>query len=403
MTKTKTGYSQSLKITTKKITPLATESILLTDCVGRVAAKNISAIVNSPSADTSLKDGYALNALSISKAHTNNPIRLKLIGSIAAGQQIAKPVLPGTASRILTGAKIPEGADAVVAEEFVTASKNHITITTLTEKKKNILPEGSDTKIGETLAKKGRFLTPGIIGRLTSGGCRKVSVYKKPKIAILATGDEILLPGQPLTRGKLYASNMLTLNSWCNHFGMPTTLDVSKDNQADLETCLQRAVKKHDVIITSGGAWTGDKDLMAKSLSSLGWEKCYHRVRLGPGKAVGFGLLNEKPVFILPGGPPSNLVAFLMLALPGLLTLCGLNHPELPRITVRLSKSVKGQKDWANAEFGRLENDDTGMWFHPIGKSGSRLKNIADANALMLIPEGISEIPEGQMVTVYNL
>ena len=164
MTKTKTGYSESLKITTKKITPLATESILLTDCVGRVAAKNISAIVNSPSADTSLKDGYALNALSISKAHTNNPIRLKLIGSIAAGQQIAKPVLPGTASRILTGAKIPEGADAVVAEEFVTASKNHITITTLTEKKKNILPEGSDTKIGETLAKKGRFLTPGIIG-----------------------------------------------------------------------------------------------------------------------------------------------------------------------------------------------------------------------------------------------
>ncbi len=403
MTKTKIGYSDAYKTTIETIEAMGTESLLLSECVGHIAAENVTAKVNSPSADTSLKDGYALQAVSILKASAENPIVLNLFGNAAAGQDVVQPIKPGNTTRILTGAKIPEGSDTVVAEEFVSALGNKIRIAVPTIQGKNILPEGTDTRIGEELLKKGEILTPGIIGRLASGGCSKVSVFKKPKVAIIATGDEVLLPGQPLSRGKLYASNMLTLNSWCHHFGMTTTLDIVKDNQVDLEHCLQNAVETHDAIITSGGAWTGDKDLVARSFESLGWEKHYHRVRLGPGKAAGFGLLTQKPVFILPGGPPSNLVAFLMLALPGLLKLSGYQLPELPKIKVRLKQPIRSQNGWAHAEFGRLENSDSGMIFDPIGKSGSRLKSMADADALLLIPEGKSQLNKDESVFVYDL
>ncbi len=403
MTKTKIGYLGAFKLTTETIKPLETKALLLSECVGYIAAENIAAKVNAPSANSSMKDGYALKASSIAKASVDNPIELNLSGSATAGQDIVTPILPGNTARILTGAKIPEGSDTVVAEEFASASENHIKITLPTELGKNILPEGSDTHIGENLLKKGEILTPGIIGRLASGGCSKICVYRKPKIAIIATGDEILLPGQPLSPGKLYASNMLTLNSWCNNFGMVTTLNISKDNKADLESCLKNAVETHDAVITSGGAWTGDKDLVEQTLSSLGWKKFYHRVRLGPGKAAGFGLLNQKPVFILPGGPPSNLIAFLTLALPGLFKLAGNTVLELPKIQVRLKQSIRSQKDWTHAEFGRLENSDSGILFNPIGKSISRLKSMADADALLLIPEGVSKINKGEPAFVYDL
>jgi len=403
MTKTKIGYSDAYKTTIETIKPLGTESLLLSECVGHIAAENVMAEANSPSANTSLKDGYALQALSILKASVENPIVLNLSGNAAAGQDIVQPIRPGNTVRILTGAKIPEGSDTVVAEEFVSVIDNKIEITVPTEQGKNILTEGSDTSIGENLIKKGEILTPGIIGRLASGGCSKISVFRKPKVAIIATGDEVLLPGQPLSRGKLYASNMLTLNSWCHHFGMTTTLDIVKDNQVDLEHCLQKAVETHDAIITSGGAWTGDKDLVARSLESLGWKKFYHRVRLGPGKAAGFGLLAQKPVFILPGGPPSNLVAFLMLALPGILKLSGHHLPELSKIHVHLKQSIRSQNNWAHAEFGRLEHSDSGFVFDPISKSVSRLKSMADADVLLLIPEGKSKIDKDESAFVYDL
>ena len=175
------------------------------------------------------------------------------------------------------------------------------------------------------------------------------------------------------------------------------------DDAPALRKRLTRAAAEQDVIVTSGGAWSGDKDMMARVLEELGWEKIYHRVRLGPGKAAGFGRLAGKPVFILPGGPPSNLVAFLELALPALLRLCGHEDAGLRQVTACLAEPVSGQIEWTQAIFGRLENGEDGFRFQPHGRPGSRLQSMAEAQGLLLIPEGVAGFEAQANVSVQLL
>jgi molybdopterin molybdotransferase len=304
---------------------------------------------------------------------------------------------------VLTGAPIPVDADTVVAEEFVHVAEGQLTITQPAIPGRNILSRGSDMKVGDALIGVGDQLTPGCIGLLAAGGHASVPVVSKPHVALIATGDEVLLPGEDLSAGKLYASNLLTLNAWCRRFGFKTAMDVVKDEPDELRAKISRAARAHDAIITSGGAWTGDKDLVERVLDDLGWEKAFHRVRLGPGKAAGFGLLNETPVFLLPGGPPSNLVAFLVLTLPGLMKLTGFPDLGLPRISAALDTPVTGQVDWTQAIFGKFRPDSNGLVFVPDSRRGSRLKSMAWAQGLLLIPEGTTRFDEGEVVEVLLL
>jgi molybdopterin molybdotransferase len=362
----------------------------------------VTALVDSPSTDVSMKDGYAVRSIEIADASPRSPARLALSGTTAAGQISSYAVGTGTAVRVLTGAKIPTGADTVVAEEYTSLTDNALSVRRHADPGQNILPRGSDVARDEILVRTGDRLNPGKIGLLAAGGHNHIRVFNKPRVVLIATGDEILLPGQPPVEGKLYASNLFTLNAWCRKYGMMAKLEFIGDDEDLLRKTLEQAVHSHDAVITSGGAWTGDRDLIARVLDDLGWEKVYHRVRIGPGKAVGFGLFGNIPIFILPGGPPSNLVAFLQLALPGLLRLAGYNSPELPEVQAVLKETVKGQLDWTDAVFGSLENDNGRTCFRPItGKS--RLSNMARAEALLLVPEGIDQIPNGQTVTVHLL
>lgn len=403
MTIEETGYAEALELILEKTVASGVRSLPLEECLDCVAAKDVFARVNAPSADTSLKDGYAVNAAHLCDAGPDSPVRLTITGGSAAGQKDISPVAPGCAVRILTGGRIPPGADAVVAQERVKVVENQIELVSSVETGRNILFEGKDIKTGEPVVRKGDVLTPGNIGYLATGGLSEVGVYPRPSVAVIATGDEVLMPGQALLPGKLYASNLLTVDSWCRRFGMTTRLDVSGDDPSELEKRLRRAVESCDAVITSGGAWTGDKDLMATVLNRMGWKKCFHRLRLGPGKAAGFGLLDKKPFFILPGGPPSSIVAFLTLALPGLLNMSGFEDPVLPQIPVRLTQDIKSHMDWTHAEFGRLEITKAGFEFYPIGKKESRLRSIAAAQALMLMPQGVSMFNRDDVVWAYDL
>ena len=397
------GYREAYRLTQAQIQPLPSVERLIMDCQGFIAAEDLTARVDSPSVSTSLKDGYALRAADIVASDDGRAIYLRVIGSVAAGQDVDDTVRPGTAIRVLTGAPVPDGADTIVADEFACMDHNQITVTAPTSRGRNILPKGSDATAGRVLLRAGQMMTPGRIGFLAAGGHQSLRVIRKPRVAIIATGDEILLPGQPLEEGKLYASNMLTLNGWCRHFGFTTVMDVVGDNAPALSKRIARAAVEQDAVVTSGGAWSGDKDLMADVLKDLGWQKIYHRVRLGPGKAVGFGLLNNKPVFILPGGPPSNLVAFLELALPGLLTLCGHRDGGLPRVRARLAEPVTGQSDWTQALFGNLQEQSDGFVFQPHERPGSRLQSMAEAQGLLLIPEGVADFQAHASVCVQQL
>ena len=397
------GYTEALKLTLDNICPLQQETIPLMEATDRVVAMDLPSLVDSPSVDASLKDGYAIHAEEITDASPENPVYLKIIGLASPGHPFNGVLLSGTAVRILTGAKIPDGANAVVSEEFTSVKGDVVVVLNNADRGRNVLTRGSDVTKGELLTVKGTRLSPGFYGILVASGYSDIPVYKRPEVAIIATGDEVIMPGKPLPEGKLYASNLATLNSWCNRYGIRTVMDIAKDNPGDILNRLSQAVKEQDVILTSGGAWTGDRDFVVQMLEELGWRQFFHRIRIGPGKGVGFGILENKPVFILPGGPPSNLLAFLEIALPALHKLSGLSCYGLSQCRVRLEKSLTVRdKGWTQFIFGKLIDGNDFPIFRPI-ELKSRLQSMALAEAVITVPEGIEKIERQSILTAQSL
>ena len=223
-------------------------------------------------------------------------------------------------------------------------------------------------------------------------------VFVCPRVAIIATGDEVVAPGRPLPEGKLYASNLVTLSTWCLRYGIQTDLGMVGDKPEGILNRLKDAIENHDAVLTSGGAWTGDRDFVVQMLEALGWKQFFHRIRIGPGKAVGFGLLHGKPVFVLPGGPPSNLLAFLQIALPGLLKLGGFKTLRLPAMKVKLTETVVVRDvDWTQFIFGCFEDGGHHTHFRPM-KLKSRLQSMARAEGVISVPEGVGEINAGAII-----
>jgi molybdopterin molybdotransferase len=399
MKETLTSYAHALQVTLDSISPLGSEVVSLSESPGRVLAEDVYARVDSPSVDASLKDGYAICSADISHATPETPIRLRLIGSVSAGGEFEGEVIRGTAIRILSGARIPRGAEAVVSEEFTQDDGDWVTVTNHAQPGRNILPKGSDVCAGQLLVSAGTILQPAQVGLLAAAGHSQVPVIRRPKVAIVATGDEVIAPGGELPEGNLYASNLVTLDAWCSLYGMETTPSVVKDDADSIKSRLLDALAASDAILTSGGAWKGERDLVVRLLDELGWRKIYHRVKLGPGKAVGFGLWQGKPVFCLPGGPPSNQMAFLQLALPGLMKLEGYSRPGLPKTVARLGRRVEGQRDWTQFIHGRFQARDNEVLFQPL-KMTSRLGSMAGTEGFLAIPEGTEFIAKGAIVQV---
>lgn len=396
------SFNQALQLTLGAITPLDSERVPLSRLTGRVVASDLYALVDSPSADVSLKDGYAVQSADIAAATPENPVRLRLIGAASAGGDFAGEVARETAVRILSGARIPSGAEAVLSEEFADDDGHWVTATNHSEPGRNILPRGTDVHSGQFLVSAGTVLRPAQVGLLAAAGHDEVPVIRQPSVAIIATGDEVVAPGERLREGELYASNLVTLSAWCTHYGLATTVNVVQDDAQAIENHLLEAISASDAIVTSGGAWKGERDLVVGLLDRLGWEKVYHRARMGPGKAAGFGLWQGKPVFCLPGGPPSNQMAFLQLALPGLLKLAGHRQPGLPEVIVKLAESVEGQQDWTQFVEGRFQREGNETVFHPF-KMASRLESMATAEGFLAIPEGTARICKGTVVRVQLL
>jgi molybdopterin molybdotransferase len=397
------GLEEALSLTLQHIKPLGMEHVELGKSSDRLAAADLFARVDAPSIDSSLKDGYAVVSREVADATPEKPVRLELAGLMEAGGTRDIEVKPGTTVRVLTGAKIPAGADAVVSEEFTKPEGDEIVVMTFSEPGRNILRRGSDVDSGSCILKKGNRISPGIVGLIAAAGHSTVPVFRNPTVAIIGTGDEIVLPGEPLSEGGLYASNIITINAWCKRYGMKTVMTVVHDDFDTLTNTLRTQAANADAVITSGGAWTGDRDLVAKVLEGLGWQQYFHRIRIGPGKAVGFGTLEGKPVFILPGGPSSNLMGFLQVALPGLLALAGHPDPKLPTVNARLATDLEGrERDWTHFFFGTLREEEGFPVFHRL-KSSSRLRDIAEAEAIACIPEGKGRLINGMVVPVQIL
>ena len=392
------GLQEALKTTLVNTHPLSAVQVPLWEGLERAMASNVQARVDSPSVDASLMDGFAVKSSDLSGATKEKPIALSLSGSAAAGSRPGRFLERGQTLRVMTGAPIPSGADAVVAQEFTTPEAGLILFFCAEKSGANILPRGSDVVLGQVVARSGQRVTPGMAGLLAAAGHRQIQVIRPPRVALLATGDEVVAPGNPLEAGKLYASNITTLDAWCRRHAFGTQAFVVGDALDEISRALEQTIAQVDAVVTSGGAWTGDRDLVVQALEDLGWQAIYHGVRMVPGKGSGFGLLNEKPVFLLPGGPSANLMGFLQLALPGLSAMAGLGHRGLSEINVQLGSELHGRHvEWTQFIFGTLERRSGRQFFQPL-RTRSRLQSMAQAEAVVAISEGETHLAAGAIV-----
>jgi molybdopterin molybdotransferase len=396
------GFEESLSRTLGRLTPLPPIDIEIDKAAGLAVAENCIATVDCPSASASMKDGYAVVSADLESASRDHPVRLKVTGCVFAGSQTARTVDPGTAAKIMTGAQIPQGADAVISNEFTGEEDDGILCYRDAGCGRNILKKGRDVKKGDLIACPGEIMMPAKTGLMAAGGFSSVRVRPLPRVGIIAIGDEIVKPSEPLKKGQLYASNTVTLTSWLRLFHIESQVSTIPDHTEKIRSTIESMQESVDVFLTSGGAWKSERDLTVKTLQDMGGEVIFHRVRMGPGKATAAILLNGKIVFCLPGGPPSNEIGFLQIALPALLHLAG--KPPIPfeSKTATLATTVEGDKDWTQLFYARLVRKSGQLFVEPL-KTESRLRSQADANALIKIPEGVGRLEKGEQIRIQIL
>ena len=381
--------------------PLQPRAVPLDQALGLVCAEDMYAIHDCPSVDSSLKDGFAVFSADIADASPGNPVTLAVTGSLTAGDDIMKvQVTTGTAVRIMTGAAIPGGATSVLASEFAQTYGESVTIKADARTGLNILRKGSDIAQDQLVLRKGDVLGPAHLGLLAAAGLNAVTCHPLPRIAIAATGSELVWPGEVITAGKVAASNMVTAAAEMQALGVTASTVILRDNLEHLQEHFSRILSQVDVLITCGGVLDGDKDLTMRAMEQLGMEKIFHRVRIGPGKGACMGRIGETIVFNLPGGPPSNHVALLLLALPGVRRLMGFMQCLPPKRQVFVTEELTGQKNWTQLIYARVKYANGSLYAFPLRNIG-RFAAMAAANALIEIPEGCAAISKGSLAEAW--
>ncbi|MBW8016446.1 MAG: molybdopterin molybdotransferase MoeA [Planctomycetes bacterium] len=396
------GFEEALSKTLQRLTPLPPIDIEIDKAAGLAVAEKCIAAVNCPSASSSTKDGYAVVSQDLDNASQGSPVKLKVTGSVFAGSQQDNAVVPGSAVKIMTGAKIPQGANAVIPCEFTEVTGDEILCYRDTGVGRNILRKGHDVVKGDCIALPGEILMPAKAGFMAAGGISSVSVHPLPRVGIIAIGDEVVRPGESLKEGQLYASNIVALTCWLKLYHINTRISTVPDHVEKIHSAIETMLENVDVIITSGGAWKSERDLTVRTFEDMGGEIIFHRIRMGPGKAVAAILLKGKTVFCLPGGPPSNAMAFMQIALPAILHLAGKTPIPFEIKTAALAETLKGDKDWTQFHYARLVRKDGQLFVEPM-KIKSRLQSQADADALIKIPEGIDRLEKGEQIQIQVL
>ncbi|MBW2622195.1 MAG: molybdopterin molybdotransferase MoeA [Deltaproteobacteria bacterium] len=397
------GFDEALALILEHVPKGNFREVPLTEATGGILAQDTVSRVDSPSLDVSLMDGYAVRSEDAAGSGSDNEIGLKISGLTTAGGRSGRLLDAGCAIRVTTGAPMPAGADRVLPDESIEKKGERIFCRNGAPAERYILARGADIRAGETIAREGEQLHPSLINLLACGGIDRVPVFVPPKVVVIATGDEVVELGQALQPGQLYASNLAGTAAWLNAFGLSRpVLKILPDNRKKIKAVINELLPEVDAFITSGGAWRSERDLVAGVLEELEWRKVFHGVRLRPGKSAGFGLLEGRPFFILPGGPASHETALLKLALPGLMRMAGRSLPIFPEHEVKLAATVRGKKDWTHVIFGQTEVVDGIMAVKPYIAS-SRLVSMARKDSFILLPEGVEEITAGREIIIQIL
>ncbi|MFC1993459.1 gephyrin-like molybdotransferase Glp [Chloroflexota bacterium] len=384
-----------------------TESPLL-DCLGQVLAEDVYSDIDIPPLDNTAMDGYAVQAEDILGASQQSPRFLRVIDTVSAGSIPRRKVEPGTAIRIMTGAPLPAGADTVIPFEDTDETQHQELsdkIGILREAKAgwNIRQAGEDITKGKMALSKGTVIRPSEIGVLASLGRARVKVIRRPVVAILATGNELVEVAQPLPAGKIYNSNTYSVAAQIVRYGgIPEILGIALDTEDSLLTAIHRGAEA-DMLITSGGVSMGDYDVVKDVLAKEG-EIVFWAVRMKPGKPLAFGKIKGTPLLGLPGNPVSSMVTFELFVRPAIFKMLGkrpLNKPAIEATIEDPIVNTDGRRIFARA---LVEKRDGRYFARLTGPQGSGiLTSMALANGLVIVPEDKPRVEAGDKAQVMML
>jgi molybdopterin molybdotransferase len=376
--------------------PLDSEIVELTNACGRVLAEPVAAKLDQPPAPVSSMDGYAVRSAEAGAA-------LKIIGTSPAGRPFVGRIGTGEAVRIFTGGVVPDGADSIVIQEDTKASGDTVTIKSAARPGQHIRPAGLDFKSGATLAPQGKRLTARDLSLLAAGDVARVAVRRKPRVAFVATGDELSRPGEARKPGGIVASSGYALSAMITAWGGEARdLGILPDSEEAIAS-LPKLAADADLIVTLGGASVGDHDLVQKALGQKGFVPDFWKIAMRPGKPLIFGRLGKTPLLGLPGNPVSTLVCARLFLKPAILTMLGASTDE-PALTARLARDLSANDARQDYLRAKIEIRDGERWADPFAvQDSSMLSPLAAADALVIRAPHAPAVTAGDTVAVLLL
>lgn len=398
------AVEQALREILEQVPVLGLEKVDILEALGRVLGEDVRAPRNIPPQDNSAMDGFAVNSEDTLGATAENPLFFEIVEDIPAGHVPQKIVGFAEASRIMTGASIPRGADAVVKVENTEMEDGRVKFRSPVRKGENVRRSGEDVRMDEIVLTRGRKIRPAEIGMLASLGRSFVSVHQKPLVAVLATGNELADVDGILSPATIVSSNSYSLSAQVIEAGgIPLILGIAKDRKEDMKEKYLQALRA-DIIISSAGVSVGDYDLVKDVIQELGTDIRFWKVAMRPGRPLVFGTMGGKPIFGLPGNPVSSMISFEQFVRPSIRKMTG--HTNLFRRTLQAALE-EGVDKVAGLRFflrGVVRNMDGKYVVSTTGEQGSGiLKSMVLANGIIVLPEEGTKVPRGTAVTVQVL
>ncbi len=382
------------------IAPTTAEVVPLAEAWGRVLARPVLSRLTQPPRDVSAMDGYALRAADATLGAT-----LAVVGAAPAGHPWDGTLHPGQALRLFTGSIVPEGADAILLQEDATRTGDAVTVNEAATQGRHIRRAGQDFAAGDTLITPGRRLNARDIGLAAAGNNAWLTIHRRPRVAILATGDEIALPGDPIPPGGIVSSNSHALAALVRAAGGdPVVLPIAPDDRAALMAATD-SVHGMDLLLTSGGASVGEHDLVQEALGARGLVVDFWQIAMRPGKPLMHGRLGEVPMIGLPGNPVSSLVCAILFVVPALQKLSGLPAAAPPTVMARLGAPLAANDKRADHLRATLSTAEDGTLIATAfpRQDSSMLRLMAQADALILRPAHAPAAEAGTQVQVIRL
>lgn len=394
-----TSIEEARRRVLAEASPLETESCSLAEALGRVLAEEIVAAHPLPPFDNAGMDGYAVRAADLVHATPDTPMALDMIEVIPAGRVSSRVLESGQAAKIMTGAPLPQGADAVVQVESTAEEDGRVLVWEAVKPGENVRHAGEEVTAGDVVLGDGAILGPPEIGLLAALGRGVVQVHQKPRVAILSTGSELVEVDRPLGPGQLHNSNAYSLRALCQQLGVePTVLGIVPDDYQATRELFARGLD-YDVLLTSGGVSVGQFDFVKEVQDELGVERRLWGVAVKPGKPLSFGVRGRTLVFGVPGNPVSAMVSFELFVRPALLRLMGYRRTTRPTYRAILAEDVVNTDSRVFVVRVRAWREDNTWYVSSTGAQGSGiLRSMVGANGLVLIPPGPGRAKAGDEV-----